>query len=707
MVLNYYGLREQPFGATPNYRFLYRSRTHLRALRSLLSPIEAGREFQVLIGDPGTGKTALLYYVLQQFHTSARTAFLFNAQLESHELVNYILRELKIEGRATNVADAQAQIAKTIQEENCKGRKVLVIIDEAHNLEGSLETVAQLFDAARVNGNQVRVVLAGLPQLQDMLARRNLDGFRNRLDAQNYLTGLDASEVDLYIEHLLRLAGYSGDALFTPEAIAAIAAHTKGIPREINNLCFAALRKGAALGRQGIDRSIIEEIFSENQLAWCGAEESGSATEGAHTEHDEQMQIPTSRDRLEGALLAWLKRDASSWCGTAAELMTELNEAINPDELVPFVEDNLEMLRSHGIIAGVWRRAWQPQLISLRCWPETNLQPTSQIPTSEAQETPQPEPQAAADMSVSELTAHRAQVIPTEPPGIVPATTHSVTNAARTQLTTTRSVATYAVLEEPPSATPAELPITSTSPSPELWSLPGFQLAEHEQAGWSRSAMVLAGVAVLVIAVAGMAWHYSRSREVRPKVPVSQPELTGVSHDQVADRVFLSADRGDPAAQYRLGLLYKTGLLVPQNAGEAAAWFQKAAEQGQVDAEYELGMAFLSGEGVSQDNVNAYTWFVVASAAGDRGSDEAIKVLTPKLTDSDIARVRAQLGDMYSRGIGARPDYVAAYTWFTLAEAAGENHSASGKNDLAAKMTPEQISEANARASEWLKKHTR
>ncbi len=371
------------------------------------------------------------------------------------------------------------------------------------------------------------------------------------------------------------------------------------------------------------------------------------------------------------------------------------------------METNLEMLRSHGVNAGVRWRPGQPRLISLR-WPEVNPQPNSQIPMSRAQETPQPEP-LAADMSVSEFTPHSAQAVPTEPAGIEPVTTHSATHAARTQPTMTQSVATYAVPGEPLSTTPVENlgAITSASPSPELWSLSGFQVAEQEQAGWPRSLAVLAGVAVLVVAVAGMAWHYSRSSGVRPKMPVSQPELTGVSRDQVADRVFLLADRGDPAAQYRLGLLYKTGLLVPRNAGEAATWFQKAAEQGQVDAEYELGMAFLSGEGVSQDNVNAYTWFVVASAAGDRGSDEAIKVLTPKLTDSDIARVRAQLGDMYSRGIGARPDYVAAYTWFTLAEAAGENHSASGKNDLAAKMTPEQISEANARASEWLKKHTR
>src|SRR6266705_4832347 len=271
MVLNYYGLREQPFGATPNCRSLYRGRTHVQALHSLLSPIEAGGEFQVLIGDPGTGKTTLLYYVLEQFRTSARTAFLFDTQLESHELVNYIFRELENKSRATNIADAREQIAKTMREENREGRNVFVVIDEAHNLNArSLETVAQLFDPARVNANQVRVVLAGLPQLQDMLARRDMDEFRNRLGAQHYLTGLDASEVGLYIEHLLRLAGYSGDPLFTPEAVATIAAHTEGIPREINSVCFTALRKGAASGQQGIGRSMIEKVFSENRLAWCG-----------------------------------------------------------------------------------------------------------------------------------------------------------------------------------------------------------------------------------------------------------------------------------------------------------------------------------------------------------------------------------------------------------------------------------------------------
>ena len=74
MFLSFFGLREQPFGVTPDPRFLYLSAAHREALASLYYGIEANRGFLGLIARPGMGKTTILFHLLEKFRTSARTA---------------------------------------------------------------------------------------------------------------------------------------------------------------------------------------------------------------------------------------------------------------------------------------------------------------------------------------------------------------------------------------------------------------------------------------------------------------------------------------------------------------------------------------------------------------------------------------------------------------------------------------------------------
>src|SRR6202521_2834616 len=97
MILDFYGLREQPFGVTPDPAYLYLSPTHREALAALLYGIKAGRGFMALIAEPGMGKTTLLYRLLEELRDSARTVFLFQTQCNSREFFCYVLSELGIE----------------------------------------------------------------------------------------------------------------------------------------------------------------------------------------------------------------------------------------------------------------------------------------------------------------------------------------------------------------------------------------------------------------------------------------------------------------------------------------------------------------------------------------------------------------------------------------------------------------------------------
>src|SRR4030088_663512 len=103
MFDTYYQLREPPFAIIPDPRFLYLSRTHREAFSSLLYRIQIDSGFLAMIAQPGMGKTTLLYHLLQQLQPVARTAFLFQTQCTSHELLRHLLSEFECD---TTITDA-------------------------------------------------------------------------------------------------------------------------------------------------------------------------------------------------------------------------------------------------------------------------------------------------------------------------------------------------------------------------------------------------------------------------------------------------------------------------------------------------------------------------------------------------------------------------------------------------------------------------
>jgi TPR repeat protein len=131
----------------------------------------------------------------------------------------------------------------------------------------------------------------------------------------------------------------------------------------------------------------------------------------------------------------------------------------------------------------------------------------------------------------------------------------------------------------------------------------------------------------------------------------------------------------------------------------------RAARSGDPQAQFELGNAYVSGRGVPADVVSAYTWLTLAFANGNQPAASRVRELSRSLNLSEIAQVRRNLRDMYAQGIGVRADKVTAYMWQLLADSAGDARSHDGRDQLARSMTPDEISQARMRASEWLRKH--
>lgn len=268
MFLEFFGFREQPFGVTPDPRFLYLSPAHREALASLYYGIESGRGFLALIAKPGMGKTTLLFHLLEKFRHNARTAFLFQTQCSSREFMRFLLAELGVESYDQDFVRMHEEFNKLLLQEARAGRRFIVVVDEAQNLDASvLETVRLLSDFETPRAKLLQIILAGQPELADKLASRHMAQLRQRVSLLNRLSPLSIEETRKYVDHRLRVVGHSGTALFTPEAMVAIARFTEGIPRNINNFCFNVLSLSCALRQKTVDLALVEEVINDLDIS--------------------------------------------------------------------------------------------------------------------------------------------------------------------------------------------------------------------------------------------------------------------------------------------------------------------------------------------------------------------------------------------------------------------------------------------------------
>ena len=213
MFLEYYRIREQPFGETPDERYLYLSKTHSKVLASLLYGFKMGRGFMALIAEPGMGKSTLLHRILATWQ-GGPTVFLFQTQCNARELLRYVLMDLGVENPARRSFDMNTQLNNILLREAHAGRSVALFIDEAQNLTPSvLETVRLLSNFETPSSKLLHIVLCGQPQLADKLAQPGLAQLSQRISSISRLDRLTPEETNGYIDHRLKVAWLFGSAL--------------------------------------------------------------------------------------------------------------------------------------------------------------------------------------------------------------------------------------------------------------------------------------------------------------------------------------------------------------------------------------------------------------------------------------------------------------------------------------------------------------
>jgi general secretion pathway protein A len=267
MFLEYYGLIEQPFGVTPDPRFLHMGAKHREALASLVYGTDTNRGFLALIAQPGMGKTSLLYQYLEGLRNKSRAAFIFQTDCDSEDFIRHILVDLSLDPAGKDLPAMHGMLNEVLLTEMRAGRRFILVIDEAQNLdERVLESVRLLSNFETPWMKLMQIVIAGQPQLAERLTRPSMAQLRQRISSVIRIEPFTAEETGEYIDHRLWVAGYTGEPLFTVGARLLIAKQSGGIPRNINTLCFNAMSVAYGIGAHQVDVKMVREAIADVEI---------------------------------------------------------------------------------------------------------------------------------------------------------------------------------------------------------------------------------------------------------------------------------------------------------------------------------------------------------------------------------------------------------------------------------------------------------
>jgi general secretion pathway protein A len=274
MYEKYYQLNGTPFQLTPDSRYFFGSAGHSRAIAHLIYGLSQGEGFIVVTGEVGAGKTTLVERLWSQLDRDTYTvARISNTQLSGEDLFRLAMSGFGLEDEAPGRASLLRRFETLLYEHQVAGRRCLLVVDEAQNLSlSALEELRMLSNLTANGGAALQTILLGQPQFRRMLSGPDLDQLRQRVLASYHLGPLSQDETRLYIEHRMKLAGWTGLPRWEDAAFEAIFRHTEGIPRRINRLCARLLMHGALDEAPEITRAMVETTAEELQQDLRGGE---------------------------------------------------------------------------------------------------------------------------------------------------------------------------------------------------------------------------------------------------------------------------------------------------------------------------------------------------------------------------------------------------------------------------------------------------
>lgn len=269
----FFGFSESPFSLSPDPAFFYRSEQHEEALANLVYGVQARKGFIVLSGEVGTGKTTMLECLRDYLESQyIEFAFLFNSRINTDQFFEMIAYDLDLPCTRTSKTEVLFALNQLLVEQAQDGRTVVLIVDEAHNLEWEvLEEIRLLGNLENRNGKLLQIILAGQPELDRKLDAPNLRQLKQRIVLRCNLQPFTLRDAVEYMVSRLERAGMPDQTVFSEELMAEIHLRAQGIPRVINALCDNLLLTAFALEDRVATVDMLDEVCKDMRLDWPGS----------------------------------------------------------------------------------------------------------------------------------------------------------------------------------------------------------------------------------------------------------------------------------------------------------------------------------------------------------------------------------------------------------------------------------------------------
>jgi type II secretory pathway predicted ATPase ExeA len=264
MDLTQFGLRQRPFRSTPDTELYYPATAHEFALAELRRALDDEEGMALLTGEPGVGKTLLVYRLLEALGESTRAVFLTNTHWSGRsDLLQAILFDLALPYQGLTEQELRLAVTESCLEHFQGGGKTVVVADEAQHLTPDhLEELRLLVNLEGRHGKAVQVILVGLPELAAKLDQPGLAAVRQRLAVRARLEPLTPDESADYLMHHLRLAGGRPERLMSEEALDLIVRACHGLPRVLNQVASTAMSLTASAGSRQVDAEAALEALT-------------------------------------------------------------------------------------------------------------------------------------------------------------------------------------------------------------------------------------------------------------------------------------------------------------------------------------------------------------------------------------------------------------------------------------------------------------